>query len=121
MPGYNKSPLAFDDLRVVFQRAMEAPIGLRVICKSRSEAVITRSRLNYLRKMDRKENAITYQSDHPMYMRSVWDRLVLRIPPKGQPDEAVIYIEKRRAENLILEEIEEITVDQGMDMAWKNV
>ena len=56
--------------------------------------------------MDRKENAITYQSDHPMYMRSAWDKLVLRIPPKGDPQETVIFIEKRTADNLILEEIE---------------
>ena len=106
MPGYNKSPLAFDDLREVFDKAMEAQRGLRVVCKSRSEAVITRSRLNYLRKMDRKENAITYQNDHPLYMRSVWDKLVLRIPAKGTPEEAVIYIEKRSSDNLVLEEIE---------------
>ena len=105
MPGYSRSPLAFDDLRQVFQRAMEAERGIRVVCKSRSEAIITRSRMNYLRKMDRKENALTYQSDHPLHMRSAWDKLVLRIPPKGSPDENTIYVERRTADNLVIEEI----------------
>ena len=105
MPGYNKSPLAFDDLREVFEKAMNADRGLRVVCKTRSEAIITRSRLNYLRKMDRKDNGVTYQSDHPMHMRSVWDKLVLRVPPRGDPDETTIFIEKRLVDDLVLEEL----------------
>ena len=105
MPGFNKSPLAFDDLRSVFERAIESPRGIRIVCKTRSEAIVTRSRMNYLRKMDRKENSITYQSDHPMFMRSAWDRLVLRIPPKGDPDDTVIFIEKRSADNMVIEEL----------------
>jgi len=105
MAGFNKSAFAFDDLREVFEKALAATKGIRVVCKSRSDAIITRSRMNYLRKMDRRENGVTYQSDHPMYMRSAWDRLVLRVPPKGDPDEAVIFIEKRTAERLTIEEI----------------
>jgi len=105
MAGFNKSTFAFDDLREVFNKAIDAPKGIRVVCKSRSEAMVTRSRMNYLRKMDRKENGITYQPDHTMHLRSAWDRLVLRVPAKGHPDEAVIFVEKRSVENLTIEEI----------------
>lgn len=105
MAGYNKSPLAFDDLREVYQKAMDASKGIRVVCKTRSEAVTLRSRMHYLRKMDRKENAVVYQPDHPMYMRSAWDKLVLSIPPKGEPNETTIFIEKRTAEKLEIEDI----------------
>ena len=106
MGGFNKSAFAFDDLREVFEKALTATKGIRVVCKNRSDAIVTRSRMNYLRKMDRRENGVTYQSDHPMYMRSAWDRLVLRVPPRGHPDEAVIFVEKRTAANLIIEEID---------------
>src|SRR5512147_1877426 len=105
MAGFNKSAFAFDDLREVFEKAMAAERGIKIICKSRSEAVVMRSRMNYLRKMDRKENGITYQSDSPMHMRSIWDRLTLRIPAKGSPEENILFVEKRSAINMVIEEI----------------
>lgn len=121
MPGYNKSPYAFDDLREIFERAMLSEHGIKIVCKSRSEAIITRSRMNYLRKMDRKENAITYQSDHPMHMRSVWDRLVLRVPAKGAPDETTIYMEKRSHENFIIEDLSGPQFEPLEEAGRKNV
>ena len=103
--SYNKSPLAFDDIREAFERALNAERGIRITCVSRGAATILRARFNYFRWMNRKENAHTYEPDHPMWNRSVYDRLVLRIPPKGSPEEAVLYIEPRLVSSLSIEEI----------------
>lgn len=105
MPGWNKSPLAFEDVREIFNRALESERGITIKCKTRSEAITLRSRMNYLRKVDRKENAVTYQSDHPMYMRSIWDKYLLRLPPKGAPDETTIYVMVRTIDELHIEDI----------------
>ena len=105
MAGFSKSLMAFDDVRAVLDRAAESSKGVKVVCKSRGEAVITRSRMNYLRVLDRKQNGIVYESDHPLHMRSVWDRLIIRIPPRGSPEETTIYVEKRSIDNWTIEEI----------------
>jgi hypothetical protein len=103
MPGYSRSPLAFDDLRELFQLALDSEQGLKIVCKTRAEAFLTRSRMHYLRKMDKKDNATTYPPDHPMHGRSIWDKFVLRIPPKDKPDNATIFIERRSMNFLSIE------------------
>jgi hypothetical protein len=103
--SYNKSPLAFDDIREAFERALAAPRGVRIPCETRAAAIILRSRFNYLRKIDRQINSKTYDTEHPMWNRSVYDKLVLRIPAKGRTDDAVLYIEPRSATDLVIEEI----------------
>lgn len=100
--SFNKSPLAFDDAREVFERATTAPKGIRILCSDRAAAVVLRSRFNYFRKLDREENKKTYPPDHPMYNRSAYDKLVLRIPQ----DEPALYIEPHTAEIYNIEELE---------------
>jgi hypothetical protein len=103
--SYNRSPLAFDDVREAFERALGAPKGIRVVCKDRGAAFVLRSRFNYFRTLDREENRKTYQPDDPMYGKSVYDRLILRIPPKGDKDEHVLLIEPRSVEAFDIEDI----------------
>ena len=57
---YNKSPLALDYLGDLWNRALEEPHGIRVVCKNHGEAMALRSRLNYHRYKDREANAKTY-------------------------------------------------------------
>jgi hypothetical protein len=104
--SHNKSYLAFDDVREIFDRALIAPKGVHVSLPTRGKAVATRSRFNYFRLLDREENGKTYEKDHPMYNRSAYDKLVLRIPPKGAPDENILYIEPHSALNYIVKENE---------------
>jgi len=40
-----------------------------------------------------------------MHGASVYDSLVLRIPPKGTPEETILYIEPRSIEDFNIEEI----------------
>lgn len=103
--SYNKSILAFDDVREVFEQALASPKGIRITCENRAAATILRSRFNYYRKMDRSENGRTYPTEHPMWNKSSYDKLVLRIPAKGSPEERVLFIEPRSASNLTVEEI----------------
>jgi hypothetical protein len=104
--SYNRSPLAFDDIRGAFERALASPKGIRISCATWGAAVVLRSRFNYLRKLDREANKKTFEVDHPLWNRSVYDKLVLRIPPKGDKEESMLYIEKRDVEDLNIEEIE---------------
>ena len=103
--SYNKSPLAFDDIREALDRALAAPKGIRIPCANRGAAVTLRSRFNYYRKMDRSENRRNYTSDHPMHGKSAYDRLALRIPPKGTDQENVLYIEPHLISDMTIEEI----------------
>lgn len=103
--SFNKSPLAFEDIRSTFERALASPKGIKIVCSSHGSAVILRSRFNYYRGLDRKENKNIYSPEDPMYNRSMYDRLMLRIPNKGEPDENVLFIEPRSVDNLIIEEI----------------
>ena len=104
--SYNKSPLAFEDIREAFERALAAPKGIRIPCSSRGAAINLRSRFNYLRKISRAENRQIYDSSHPMYGKSMYDKLILRIPGRNEPDAAVLYIEPRSIEDFIIEEIQ---------------
>lgn len=103
--GYSNSPLAFDDARQILERALESPKGIKIPCETRGAAVSLRTRVNYFRTLDRKENKKVYENGHPMWGNSVYDRLLLRIPKKGAEDECVLYIEKHNIEKLRIEEI----------------
>jgi len=104
--SFNRSPLAFDDIREAFDRAVNSPKGIRISCESYGAAVVLRSRFNYYRKMDREENKRTYPPDHQMWNRSAYDRLILRIPSKGSEEETTLYIEPRSVADMNIEEIE---------------
>lgn len=103
--AFNKSPLAFNDCRTVLDRALGAPNGIKIRFPTRGKAVIERSRLNYARVLDRKANKEVYNQGDPMYGLSPYDALELVIPPKGAEDETVLYIKKRVADDLEIEEI----------------
>lgn len=103
--SFNRSPLAFDDARAVLDKALDTKKGLKIPCSSRGAAIQLRSRFNYYRKLDRAESKNLYDQDHPMFGRSAYDRLVLRIPPKGEKDDATLYIEPHSVEKLTIEEI----------------
>lgn len=103
--NFNKSPLSFDDIREAFDRALATLRGIKIPCETRGAAVLLRSRFNYFRTLNRKENRDTYPPGHQMYGRSIYDKLVLRIPPRGSAEEAVLYVEPRSVEALNIQEI----------------
>lgn len=111
--SFNKSPLAFDDVREILDKALASPRGIMIPCSTRGAAVALRVRLNYYRKMDRTQSRETYTRDHPMHGRSAYDKLVLRIPAKDTKDEKILFIEQRTAENFEIVEIPDDRPSQG--------
>ena|SRR5215471_11091455 len=99
------SRFAFKDIEEAFERALGAQKGIAISCKNRGVAVALRARFHYWRKLNRQENCRTYELDHPMYNASIYDALVLRIPPRGEMYDNVLYVEHRSAESLNIEEI----------------
>lgn len=80
------SPLAYTDCYQLFDAAVADPKGARV-CKGKKEAAEHfRFRCNYARKINRDENARTYEPDHPMHGKSEYDKvtLTLREDTEGQ-------------------------------------
>lgn len=102
--GFSKSPFAFEDIKTMFDKALAAPKGIRIRCTTYGAAIALRSRFNYFRKVDRAENRKIYEADHPRYGWSVYDGLVLRVPPADSGD-TNLYIEPRSAEGVTVEEI----------------
>lgn len=98
---FNHSPLAFDDIREIFDRALASAKGVRVKTETPGAAVQLRHRMNAFRSLARRENAKIYPEDNPMHGRSVYDRLSLRVK-KG---EAAVEVLVLSAE---LHEVEEI-------------
>jgi hypothetical protein len=103
--SYNKSAFAFDDVQPAFDQALAAEKGIRIVCTSHSAAIILRSRFNYFRKLDREQNKVTYEKNHHLHGKSVYDKLILRVPPKGTPNEHCVYLEKRDISDLKIEEL----------------
>jgi hypothetical protein len=101
----NRSPNAFTDVVEAFDRALNAPRGIRIACGTYGQAIRLRQRFNYYRKLDRARNRDTYPPDNPLHGVSVYDSLELRIPPKADPNSNVLFIEPRLVENLIIEDI----------------
>lgn len=104
--SYNKSLLAFDDIKPEFDKALLAKKGIKIRCDSHAKAIVLRSRFNYYRTADRKENAKSLEPAHPLHGRSVYDKLILRVPRKGDKDDNCVFLEKRSSEGWLVEEIE---------------
>lgn len=101
----NKDHSTFSDVQEIFDRALTSPHGVRSKQLTRSHAINLRARFNYFRTLDRRENAKIYQGDDPRRYRSIYDELVLEIPPKGSPDDTTLYIRRRNPDGLNFEEI----------------
>lgn len=102
---FSHSLLAFDDLRPHLDRALGAERGIKITCDNHGQAVILRARFNYYRTLDRQTNGRTYEEEHPLHRRSIYDRLIMRVPKKGTPDENCVFLEKRLSETWKVEEI----------------
>lgn len=73
------SRLAYTDCIEVFDRALEDSKGIRISQPGIDEANHFRMRMHQARKLIRDDNRLTYEDDHPMFGRSVYDKLAVRI------------------------------------------
>lgn len=86
------SILAYEDCRQLFEAAMEDLKGARMKCEDYDAAFHLRSRLHYYRTLHRMENAVTYTEDHPMFGKSEFDKITVKI--KNIDNEFFIYLNR---------------------------
>lgn len=101
----SNSPLAYDDLRAVMDRALASNNGIRLQCTSVGEAYGLRSRMYKFRSLDREASRDTYPPGDPRHGRSIYDRLT--IAPFMDGDVVYLYVEMTNAERFE-ERIEEL-------------
>lgn len=73
--SFNRTPLALEDVRLTLDRALAAVIGVKISFPTRGEAIYWRGRANYLRRIDRRDNAMIYDSTHELHKQSIYDSL----------------------------------------------
>jgi hypothetical protein len=89
---------SYRDVYDVLDRAMDDKEGVRIHFDKEGDAYYFRLRAHQARKLHRKDNAATYERDHPLHGASPYDQLVVRIVPNG--DGAYVYLEKNLVEAL---------------------
>lgn len=73
------SALAYVDVYAKLDAALEDPAGVRLKMDSLADATYFRLRCHQARKINRRENTFTYEKGHPLWRKSAYDVLVLRI------------------------------------------
>lgn len=60
--GFNKSELAFEDVKLAFDRALSSPKGIKIACETKGLATRLRHRMNYYRSQHRTDGASPYDT-----------------------------------------------------------
>lgn len=101
------SRFAYDDCFELMKRAMDDGKGIRIPFDKEGTARHFRMRLHSARQIDRRDNTITYNPDHPMHGRSMYDDLMVRIVHDG--DTFWLHLEKISATFFTVESLSEGT------------
>lgn len=82
----SSSTLAYTDCFRVFEQALADPNGVRVLLPNMNAATFLRMRLHKARQLDRDNNLKVYTEnrDHPLYGKSQFDGLVIKIRQEGE-------------------------------------
>lgn len=72
------SPLAFKDCYEIFDEVLDGP-GCRIGFGDEGSARHFRTRLHTARALNRRANAEVYDLDHPMYGKSIYDPLTIKL------------------------------------------
>lgn len=71
----SENTATYQDVRDILDQAMESERGVRVPCDSENYATHLVMRCNQFRKLDRRENKLTYPEGHIMHGKSPYDVL----------------------------------------------
>jgi len=88
----SSSRLAYEDCFEILDMAIDDDAGARIKVADKRDAISLRVRLHTARRIDREQNMLTYQEDHPLHGKSAYDRLVIRI--KELEEAYYLYLEK---------------------------
>lgn len=97
------SRLAFTDCFELFEKALAADKGIRIKFPDRGSAWYFRLRLQSARRVDRQANTETYNPDHKMYGRSVYDTITCRL--EVEAGQQWLNLEKIDAREFEIEEL----------------
>ena len=92
---FSDSPLAYDDLKGLLDKALMTEKGLRVRFETYGKAVQFRHKLNHFRKIDRRESTKIYMKGDPLFGKTIYDKLEFRV--HGDEERGAIDILKREA------------------------
>ena len=99
------SHMSFQAEFEILDRGLDSDKGVRLSMIDRSQAYTYRHRLNHARNLDRRKNMETYEKGSPLYGRSEYDKLVMRIRQDTE-DGWWLYVEKNETYSGYLEEIQ---------------
>jgi len=91
------SPLSYKDCYDAMERALEDTKGIRLRVNRVQDAYHLRMRLNQARAINRRENRRTYDPEHHLYGRSIYDRLMFKIKErsaKNGDQKVYVYLER---------------------------
>ena len=97
---------AYEDCRVLFDRALADIKGARAFIGEHSACINLRTRMHYFRKLDREANEVVYPAGHEMHGTSMYDPLVVQIIPDVD-GKYWLYVQHRSAD-LYIEGLSEL-------------
>lgn len=100
------SRIAYSDCFELMDKAMDDPRGVRINFPDLGDARNLRLRLHTARKIERQENALTYEEGEPLYGRSAYD--ILYVPIIKHNKGWWVYLKKRVIENFQIEKLSEV-------------
>lgn len=109
------SRLSYSDCFDLLQRALDDDLGIRVQCADYSVAWRLRLRIHSARTLERRENAQTYASDHPLYGRSDFDVLYVQIV-RNDDETCWLYIKKHAMDGMVVESLSEVDDEEALPL-----
>lgn len=98
--------LSYGDAYEALDLAKDDAKGIRLKQKDYASAATFRSRIHYARQVDRKDNLDIYDPGDPLFGRSVYDTLVVRLKQDTE-GEWWVYIEHATIANMVVESLSE--------------
>lgn len=95
----NSSLFAYDDCILHLDAALADPLGIRIPCASEAEAIRLRTRIHYARKLTRNANMETYSPGEPMFGRSEYDKISVRL--RTEEGQTYLYLEHVTAPTVV--------------------
>jgi hypothetical protein len=98
--------LSYGDAYDALDRAKDDPKGIRIRFADLAAAQTFRSRVHNARQVDRRDNSTIYDPSDPLYGRSVYDPMIVRI---RQDEEGFhwVYIEHTSIDKMVVENLSE--------------
>lgn len=95
------SKFAYEDCFDILNTALERTQGCRLAQPSESACNMLRMRIHQARKLERDDNAKTFERGHPMHGRSVFDKLIVRI--RNEDEVWYVYVEHGGVDTTLIE------------------